>query len=259
MVNTALYNRNIANAYCWLQNFKDAYQPAKNAYEIRKAILGRHPDTARSAFQMAEICRRLKDLNKGKEFYEEAWKIEKSLGQRNHREVVVRIVESYEAMPLQGKRKDQFRQEAFDFYLRYWDEERAFEGFEFSLANKRVIDSINKRLDEFGDQQTKKRYQKEALWFYEGAWNSPDTRKLPDTAREDILQTLCNLCDQLREKGKAEKYSNEAFRFYEKKWKRNKDGMSARDRIDILITLVDMATSQMKEKKKQKYKSLLKV
>ena len=35
--------------------------------------------------------------------------------------------------------------------------------------------------------------------------------------------------------------------------------MSARDRIDILITLEDMATSQMKEKKKQKYKSLLKV
>ena len=259
MVNTALYNRNIANAYCWLQNFKDAYQPAKNAYEIRKAILGRHPDTAQSAFQMAEICRRLKDYNKGKEFYEEAWKIEKSLGQGNHSEVVIRIVESYEAIPLKGKRKDQFRQEAFDFYLRYWEEERTFEGFEFSLANKRVIDSINKRLGEFGSQQTKKRYQKEALWFYEGAWNSPDTRKLPDTAREEILQTLCRLCKQLREKNMAEKYNNEAFRFYEKKWKRDKEGMSERDRIDILTTLVDMATSQMKEKKKQKYKSLLKV
>ena len=230
MVNTALYNRNIANAYCWLQNFKDAYQPAKNAYEIRKAILGRHPDTAQSAFQMAEICRRLKDLNKGKEFYEEAWKIKKSLGQGKHSKFVVRIVESYEAILLKGKRKDQFRQEAFDFYLRYLNEERAFEGFGFSLANKRVIDSINKRLDEFGDQQTKKRYQKEALWFYEGAWNSPDTRKLPDTAREEILQTLCELCKQLREKleGKAEKY--------EKKWKRNKDGMSERDRMDILTT-----------------------
>ena len=259
MVNTALYNRNIANAYCWLQNFKDAYQPAKNAYEIRKAILGRHPDTAQSAFQMAEICRRLKDLNKGKEFYEEAWKIKKSLGRRDHREVVVRIVESYEAMPLKGKRKDQFRQEAFDFYLRYWDEERAFEGFEFSLANKRVIDSINKRLDEFGDQQTKKRYQKEALWFYEGAWNSPDTRKLPDTDREKILETLCGLCAQLREKSKAEKYSNEAFRFCEKKWKRNKEEMAEHDRMAMLTTLVNMATSQMKEKKKQKYESLLKV
>ena len=129
----------------------------------------------------------MKDYNKGKEFYEEAWKIEKSLGQGNHSEVVVRIVESYEAIPLKGKRKDQFRQEAFDFYLRYWEEERTFEGFEFSLASKRVIDSINKRLGEFGSQQPKKRYQKEALWFYEGAWNSPDTRKLPDTAIEEIL------------------------------------------------------------------------
>ena len=94
----------------------------------------------------------MKDLNKGKEFYEEAWEIEKSLGQGNHSEVMVRIVESSEAFFLEGKRKDQFRQEVFDFFLRYWDEERAFEGFEFSLANKRVIDSINKRLDEFGDQ-----------------------------------------------------------------------------------------------------------
>ena len=259
MVNTALYNRNIANAYCWLRNFDDAYQPAKNGYEIRKVVLGRHPWTARSAFQMGEICRSLEDFDEAEEFYEQAWEIEKSLGQGNHSEVMVRIIESYEAMLLKGKRKDQFRQEAFDFYLRYWDEERAFEGFEFSPANKRVIDSINERLDEFGDLQTKKRYQKEALWFYEGAWNSPDTRKLPDTAREEILQTLCGLCKQLREKNMAEKYNNEAFRFYEKKWKRDKEGMSERDRIDILTTLVDMATSQMKEKKKQKYESLLKV
>ena len=202
---------------------------------------------------MAEICRSLAEFDGAEEFYDEAWKIEKSLGQGNHSEVMVRIVESYE------KRKDQFRQEAFDFYLRYWDEERAFEGFEFSLANKRVIDSINERLSEFGGQQTQKRYQNEALWFYEGVWNSPDTRKLPDTAREEILQTLCSLCAQLREKSKAEKYSNEAFSFHEKKWKRNKEGMSERDRIAILTTLVHMATSQMKEKKKQKYESLLKV
>ena len=259
MVNTALYNRNIANAYCWLRNFEDAYQPAKNGYKFRNSILGRHPWTARSTFQMAEICRSLEDFDEAEEFYEEAWKIEKSLGQGNHSEVMVRIVESYEAILLKGKRKDQFRQEALDFYLRYWDEERAFEGFEFSLANKRVIDSINERPSEFGDQQTQKRYQNEALWFYEGAWNSPDTRKLPDTAREEILQTLCSLCAQLREKSKAEKYSNEAFQFYEKKWKRNKEGMSEHDRIAILITLVHMATSQMKEKKKQKYESLLKV
>ncbi|CAH3141735.1 unnamed protein product, partial [Pocillopora meandrina] len=90
------------------------------------------------------------------------------------------------------------------------------------------------------------------------AWNSPDTRKLPDTDREKILETLCGLCDQLREKSKAEKYSNEAFRFCEKKWKRNKEEMSEHDRMAMLTTLVNMATSQMKEKKKQKYESLLK-
>ena len=35
--------------------------------------------------------------------------------------------------------------------------------------------------------------------------------------------------------------------------------MSERDRMDILATLVDMATLQVKEKKKQKYESFLKV
>ncbi|KAJ7388343.1 hypothetical protein OS493_038283 [Desmophyllum pertusum] len=97
MVNTALYNRNIANAYSWLREFEEAYQPAKNAYEIRKDILGKHPWTARSAFQMAEICRSLEDFDEAEEFYEEAWQIEKSLGQGNHSEVMVRIVQSYEA------------------------------------------------------------------------------------------------------------------------------------------------------------------
>ena len=63
---------------------------------------------------MAEICRSLEDFDEAEKFYEEAWKIEKSLGQGNHSEVMVRIVE----ILLKGKRKDQFRKEAFDFYLR---------------------------------------------------------------------------------------------------------------------------------------------
>ena len=67
---------------------------------------------------MAEICRSFEDFDEAEKFYEEAWKIEKSLGQGNHSEVMVRIVESYEEILLKGKRKDQFGQEAFDFYLR---------------------------------------------------------------------------------------------------------------------------------------------
>ena len=162
MINISLYNRNIANTYCWMRKFEEAYQPAKNGYEIRKVILGNHPWTARSAFQVAEICRGLEDFEQAKEFYDEAWKIEKSLGHGNHSEVMVRIVESYECMLLEV-RKEQFQKEAVEFYLRYWDEEREFVGFEFSLANKKVIDSIMARLNEFGERQTRTKYEREAL------------------------------------------------------------------------------------------------
>ncbi|KAJ7350160.1 hypothetical protein OS493_038107 [Desmophyllum pertusum] len=259
MLNTALYNRNIANAYSWLGKFEEAYQPAKNAYEIRKDILGTHPWTARSAFQMAEICRRLADFDEAEVFYEEAWQIEKSLGQGNHSEVMVRIVQSYEAM-LRGVRKEEFQKETFEFYQCYWDEERNFQGFEFSPANKKVIDSINERLSDFGDRQTQKKYQREALWFYEGAWNSPDTTKLPYLQREDILQTLLRLCNMSHEKDLYNKYEGVAFGFYEKQWKRMRNAKVERqDMIDILTTLQRFASSLKNEKKEQKYGELLKV
>ena len=193
---------------------------------------------------MAEICRSLEDFDEAEKFYEEAWKIEKSLGQGNHSEVMVRIVESYEEILLKGKRKDQFRQEAFDFYLRWLGRGKSLPRFWIFSHQQESYWFNNQKaeLSEFGDQQTQKRYQNEALWFYEGAWNSPDTRKLPDTDREKILETLCGLCAQLREKSKAEKYSNEAFRFCEKRWKRNKEEMSEHDRMAMLTTLVNMAT-----------------
>ena len=258
MLNTAIYNRNIANSYAWMREYDDAYQPAKNAYEIRKDILGNHPHTARSAFQMAEICRSSENFPEAEDYYAEAWEVEKSLGQGNHSEVMVRIVHSYELM-LQGVRKTEFQKEWFEFYLRYWDEERDFEGFQFSLANKKIIDSINERLSDLADRQTQKKYEREALWFYEGAWNSPDTKKLPRKDREDILQVLLRLCKMLREKDLLKRYEAEAFRFYEKLWKRNKAEMEKQDRIDILTTLKKYASSFKDEKKEQKYGNLLKV
>ena len=259
MLNTALFNRNIANTYAWLWEFEEACQPAKNAYEIRKDILGNHPDTARSAFQMAELCRSLEDYDEAEEYYEQAWEIEKSLGQGNHSEVMVRIVDAYEAL-LRGERKKEFQKETFEFYQRYWTEEREFEGFEFSSANKKVIDSINERLGDLdADRQTRKKYEHEALWFYEGAWNSPDTKKLPDRQREDILQNLLRLCNILREKDLLKKYEEKAFRFYEKRWKKNKKEMKKQDRIDILTTLESYASSLKDEKKTRKYGMLLKV
>ena len=204
-LDTALFNRNIANTYVWLMEFEEAYQPAKNAYEIRKDILGNHPGTARSAFQMAEICRILKDYDEAEKYYQQAWEIEKSLGQGNHSGVMVRIVESYEGL-LAGVRKAEFQKETLEFYLRYWSEEKKFERFEFSSTNKQVIDSINKRLSDSGDMKTQEKYKKEALWFHEKAWNSPDIKKLPDSHREAILQDLKSYASSLEDKKRVEKY-----------------------------------------------------
>ena len=82
---------------------------------------------------------------------------------------MVRIVDSYERM-LEGVRKAEFQKETFESYLRYWNEEKHFEGFEFSSTNKQVIESINKRFSDSGDMQRQEKYKKEAFWFYEGAW-----------------------------------------------------------------------------------------
>ena len=255
---TALFNRNIANSYSWMRKFREAYEFAKKGYEVRKEVLGRHPLTARSAFQMAETCRSLEDFDEAEEYYEEAWEIEKSLGQGNHSEVLDRIIQSYEGM-LKGDRKKAFQREALEFYQRSWDEERGLEGFEFSLANKKIIDSIDERLAEVGDRETKKNYHSEALWFYEGAWNSRDTKKLPYDQRENILQTLLRLCKLLHNEELFIKYQSDAFRFYEKRWKKKKSEMKPREREDILTTLVELATSLKYMEKGKKFEKLLKV
>ena len=259
MLNTALYNRNIANAHAWLEEDREAYQPAKNAYEIRKDILGNHPWTARSAFQMAEICRRLGTYDESRQFYEEAWEIEKSLGQGNHSEVMIRIVQGYEKLLEDGVRKAEYQKETFEFYQRYWNEERDLKEFEFSLAKKKVIDSINERLSDSGDRRTQKKYHREALWFYERAWNSPDTKKLPDLERKDILQHLLHFCNVLHEKDLLRKYEAEAFTFYEKLWRKNRDKMEEQERTDTLTMLENYASSLKDEKKVKKYRTFFKV
>ena len=256
---TALYNRNIANAYSWLMEFEKAKPFAYNGYQIRKDILGKHPLTARSTFQMAEISRSLEDYDEAEEYYEEAWEIEKSLGQGNHSEVRDRIIKSYEQMLPKG-RKRAFQKEVLEFYQRSWDEEKSFEGFQFSQANMKIIDSINERLGEEADVKTRRKYQSEALWFYEGAWNSPDTKRLPYEQRENVLQTLLRLCKAVENKDLYEKYQKESFRFYERRWKKNGSELEEKqDKIDLLTTLEDLAASLGYERKARKYRTLLQV
>ena len=255
---TALYNRNIANAYSWLLEFEKAKPFAYNGYQIRKDIIGKHPLTARSTFQMAENSRSLEDHNEAKEYYEEAWEIEKSLGQGNHSEVRDRIIKSYEDILSKG-RKGAFQKEVLGFYQRSWDEEKSFEGFQFSQDNMKIIDAINERLGEEADVKTTRKYQSEALWFYEGAWNSPDTKRLPYAQREHILQTLLRLCKVVENKDLFEKYQKEAFRFYERRWKKNSLELAKQDKIDLLTTLQDLATLLGYERKAKMYKTQLEV
>ena len=256
---TAIYNRNIGNAYAWLKQDDQAYKYAKKAYDIRKDVLGNHPLTARSAFQMAEICLHLDEFDEADEYYEEAWEIEKSLGQGNHSEVRDRIIASYRKK-LSGEKKKVFEEEVFEFYKRCWDEERNCEDFPFTQANKNIIDYINERLESGGgDKEMKKKYQREALWFYEGTWKSPDTKRLPYKFRIDILTTLLRLCDILREKELLWKYKVDEFKFYEKRWKKNRKDMEHQDKHDILSTLVDRATFLCYDEKVVKYNRLLQV
>ena len=256
---TALYNRNIANAHSWLMEYEKAKPFAYNGYQIRKDILGKHPLTARSTFQMAEISRSLEDYDEAEEYYEEAWEIEKSLGQGNHSEVRDRIIKSYEEMLPKG-RKRAFQKEVLEFYQRSWDEEKSFEGFQFSQDNMKIIDAINERLGEEADVKTTRKYQSEALWFYEGAWNSPDTKRLPYAQREHILQTLLRLCKAVKNKELYDKYQKESFRFYERRWKKNgSEFKEKQDKIDLLTTLEDLATSLGYERKAGKYQTLLQV
>ena len=239
---TALYNRNIANAYSWLMEFEKAKPFAHNGYQIRKDILGKHPLTARSTFQMAEISRSLEDYDEAEEYYEEAWEIEKSLGQGNHSEVRDRIIKSYEGMLPKG-RKRAFQKEVLEFYQRSWDEEKSFEGFQFSLANMKIIDAINERLEEEADVKTRRKYQSEAFWFYEGAWNSPDTKRLPYEQREHILLTLVWLCKQAKNEALFNKYQEDSFRFYHKVWKKNSSEMEQWERTELLTTQQNLTAS----------------
>lgn len=249
----ALFHRNIANAYAWKRDYENAYKAAMAAYEIRKDILGDHPDTARSAFQVGLICRSRDEYDEAEEFYAEAWRIEKSLEYGNHSAVRDRIVQDYTTI-LGGQRKKAFQSEALEFYQRLWAEEE-----EFSYANKSIIDEINQLLSRSGDRKMVKKYEKEALRFYEMAWKSPDLQQLPRQEREDILQNILYLCKNLREKEMLKKYEGEQLEFLERQWEEKKETMTTQDKIDILQTLQHLAAKQGDEKRREKYKIIFEV
>ena len=249
----ALFHRNIANAYAKKRDYEKAYKAAMDAYEIRKDILGDHPYTARSAFQVGLICRSREDFDEAEEFYAEAWRIEKSLEYGNHSEVRDRIVHDYTDI-LRGKSKEAFQSEALEFYQRLWAEEE-----EFSYANKSIIDEINQLVSLSGDRKMVKKYEKEAMRFYEMAWKSPDLQQLPHEEREEILQNILHLCKTLREKELLKKYEGEQLEFLEQQWEEKKDKMTTQDKTDILQALQYLAEKQGNGKRREKYRIIFEV
>lgn len=252
MVRLALFHRNIANAYAWQGQYEKAYKPAIVGYEIRKDVLGNHPDTARSAFQVGLICEALEEFDEAEDFLAEAWGIEKSLGSANHSEVRDRIVKGYEGV-LRGDRKKEFQREALEFYQQLWEDET-----EFSYANKTVIDEINERLGEFGTRETIKKYNSEALRFYQEAWNSPDLEELPRHERENILQTILYLCKATRQRELHKEYQSNAIEFYEQQLE-EQTSMTNEDRKDILCSLQRLAETLGDKRREEKYNKLIKV
>ena len=249
----ALFHRNIANAYAWKRDFEKAYKAAMDAYEIRKDILGDHPDTARSAYQVGLICRSLEDFYEAEEFYGEAWRIEKSLEYGNHSAVRDRIVKDYTKI-LDGERRKAFQSVALEFYQRLWAEEE-----EFSYANKSIIDEIYELLSTSGDRKMVKKYDQEALRFYEMAWKSPDLQQLPRQEREEILGNILHLCKKLREKELLKKYEGEQLEFLEQQWEEKKEKMTTQDKTDILHALQHLAKKQGDENRREKYRIMLEV
>ena len=224
-----------------------------DAYEIRKDILGDHPDTARSAFQLGLICRNQENRDEAEDFLAEAWRIEKSLEYGNHSAVRDRIVKDYTKF-LSGEKKKAFESEALAFYQRLWTEEE-----EFSYANKSIIDEINQLLNESGDRKMIKKYEKEALRFYELAWKSPDLQQLPHQEREEILRNILYLCNKLREKELLKKYESEQLEFLERQWEEKKEKMTTRDKTDILQSLQHLSARQGDERRKEKYQIICEV
>ena len=179
----ALFRRNLANVYVRQEKYKEAEEEAKKAFKIRLKILGNHPDTVRSLFQLGVIQANLATYDKALDFFLKAWKMEKLLGAGNQsavwRKIIKGVFDMHKFLNKKGaeKEKEEFRQDALAFCERFWKEEKASPQFNFTPYNKEIIDAIlyllEKRTSMFGLTDKKEKalidkYEREALWFYDG-------------------------------------------------------------------------------------------
>ena len=243
--NTAAYYRNIANAYIYKGQYAEAVEPAQKAYDIRKEVLGDHPDTTRSIFQLGLIWNLQEEREKAVTFYKEAWEMEKSLEKGHHSAVRDRIVEDLRELYDDLHRKKEkrlFEEDALNFYCRIWDEEKSFKEFQFSASTRKIIHMIIDLYKALGSKEAElKMYQREVLKLYKDAWEKirgtlaelkgDKTREIVERvikARGEILVGIIEFVQALHDKelvkelvsNKAEmkKFQEEALHSYEKIW-----------------------------------------
>ena len=225
----ALFRRNLANAYVRQKKYEEADEEAKKALKIRRKILGNHPDTVRSIFQMGVIQANLKAYDKALDFFFEAWEMEKLLGAGNHSEVwrliIKGVFDMHKFLKKKGaeKEKEEFRQDALAFCEGFWKEEKdkdkdkdkASPQFNFTPYNKEIIDAIlfllKKRTSKFGMKDKKEKalidkYEKEALWFYDGmqriteqSFNNEFDRAADNKVVNELLRERTAFLDKLIE------------------------------------------------------------
>ena len=241
----ALFRRNLANVYVRQEKYKEAEEEAEKAFKIRLKILGNHPDTVRSIFQLGVIQANLKAYDKALDLFLEAWEMEKLLGAGNHsavwRLIIKGVFDMHEFLEKKGaeKEKEEFRQDALAFCERFWKEEKASPQFNFTFYNKKIIDAIldllAKRTSKFGLTDKKEKalidkYEREALWFYDGmqgiseeSFNNEfdgvtDIKVLNELLRERtaILDKLIELCNRHDEHEKLLKHKQGKMTLFKK-------------------------------------------
>ena len=226
----AYFCRNLANALMHQKKISEAVEPADRAYEIRMKLLKNHPLTVQSIFQRAVVQANLADFEKALQLFHEAWEMEKSLGVGNHSDLWRKIITGVEHMCIylkDGKQKEQFREDAFEFCYRFWEEQKASYQFTFNEYNKDIIDAL---VDLVGDKEAKHEIQKEQLWFYEGMYNAneeyfevefdlqTDNDALNEMLqeRDELLDKVIGLCVQLDEHERLAKHKTNKLTLYKK-------------------------------------------
>ena len=247
----ALFRRNLANVYVRQEKYKEAEEEAKKAFKIRLKILGNHPDTVRSIFQLGVIQANLKAYGKALDFFLEAWEMEKLLAAGNQsavwRRIIKGVFDMHKFLKKKGseKEKEEFRQDALAFCERFWkeekdkDKEKASPQFNFTPYNKEIIDAIlyllEKRTSMFGLTDKKEKalidkYEREALWFYDGmqgiteeSFNNEfdgatDNKLLNELLRERtaFLDKLIEFCSRHDKHEKLRKHKQEKMALFKK-------------------------------------------